>query len=56
MGRLGLRTITNKKISSLNLRLQVYGLSTRAKQWIVRHDRLKCTLQQTSMNNKMKMR
>jgi hypothetical protein len=28
MGRIGLRTITHKKISSLNLRSQVYALST----------------------------
>jgi hypothetical protein len=28
MGRLGLRTITHKKISILDLKLQIYALST----------------------------
>jgi hypothetical protein len=56
MGRLGLRTITHKKISSLDLKLHVYALSIRAKQWIARLDHLKCTLQQASMNKKMKMK
>jgi hypothetical protein len=49
---LGLKTNHAQKKGSLDLELQVCGLST-PRQWIPRFDHLKYTLQQASMNNKM---